>query len=193
MPRKTLLVFCFIISIAARSSAQSISHSAGNTSSVIWSKLEDLGYYETVVLSHSDITYFPRINFLETGKLSLSVGTPIGAGISFVSDLGTGESSFFWAYDLQAVLDLNIGAGSGKSNNDKFGVYVGGGYGYTSTNWEYDLYLGKKVKSKGPLARAGIRLAFPESKFGMTIGTYFKVGTEVEKFKTLGFHLLFDF
>ena len=80
--------------------------------------------------------YCPRYNFLETENLSVSLGVPLSVGFSF----GNHNYNTTWESNTKsysglfilapAYINLNIGRGSTKINNNKIGYFLGAGMGY---------------------------------------------------------------
>lgn len=118
-------------------------------------------------------TYFPRLNFVETEALSVSVGVPLVLGISAAT--GTTYDQYGYAYDNASVgfvlnapliVNLNMGRGSTKENTKKFGYFFGAGFGFHHGDFLSDMYdpnTGTYIDSYssntyGPAANAGIRL-----------------------------------
>ena len=193
MKRLLFLLLCAAVSSTAIK-AQSFMHSAGGTVSVMIGQLDQY-FDENSVITRSDLTYFPRFNFVENENSSVSVGVPFGAGLSIVRDNYSGQSGLSWGLDFPLVLDYNIGAKSTPDHEGTFGGYFGAGYGLALTSIKFEDDTKVKANSHGPLFRGGFRFGFPSSgtAIGMTVGAYFKMGLEKEKFKTFGFNILVDF
>jgi hypothetical protein len=174
--------------------AQSFMHSVGGTVSVMIGALDQYNE-DNSVITRSDLTYFPRYNFVESENSSISVGMPFGAGLSIVKDNYSGQSGLSWGLDFPLVVDYNIGAKSTPDHEGTFGGYFGAGYGYALTSIKFEDDSKIKANSHGPLLRGGFRFGFPSSgtAIGMTVGLYYKMGLETEKFKTFGFNILVDF
>lgn len=129
--------------------------------------------------SNSDIgfgegfTYFPRFNFVETEALSVSVGIPLVVGVSATTSTtydqygyGYDNSSIGFIINAPLIINLNMGRGSTKDNRQKFGYFVGAGFGYHHGDFLSDIYdanTGNYIGSYssntyGPAGNAGIRL-----------------------------------
>jgi hypothetical protein len=179
--------------------AQRFMQSAGATISVMSAGAVD--GYTSITLLLNDVTYYPRFNFVENPNSSISAGIPLSVGFGTFSD-PYGDASLYYIFDAPLAIDYNIGGGSTKDAGGKTGGYVGAGFGYTYTSltepsgiYGPDEY---KAISYGPMARAGVRFRFsldnkPTPDFGLTVGFFYKVGLEADKFKTGGLNLLFDF
>jgi len=187
-----LLVFsCFV---CLHGLGQSFMQSAGVTISVMHTNGTVDNGNQSLTFAFSNVTYFPKLSFAETENTSLSIGAPVSIGIGRSSNLSAdGSSGLYWGFDAPMVLDFNIGAKSTRENEDKFGGYFGGGFGYSHSSWSFDGYSDFKANSYGPIIRGGVRFGFPSANLGMTIGLSYKIGLETEKFRTFGLALLLDF
>ncbi len=115
------------------------------------------------------LTYFPRFNFIETEGLSVSAGIPLSVALSF----STGYYGYYSSYydpsvglvvNAPLIINLNMGRGSTKENRDKFGFFVGAGFGYhhgdfltTGTDIFGDYTVTESINTFGPAANAGLR------------------------------------
>ena len=160
------LAFAFLLST---SFGQTFMHGVGITvigSTTGQGSNSDIGFGE-------GFTYFPRFNFVETEALSVSVGVPLVVGISATTS--TSYDSYGYSYDNSSIgfvlnapliLNLNMGRGSTKENTNKFGYFVGAGFGFHHGDFLSDIYdpnTGDYIGSYssntyGPAANAGIRL-----------------------------------
>lgn len=83
-------------------------------------------YAATNNTSAGGIMYSPRLNILEIDDdLTLSIGTHIGAGMSFNSR--EGASSL--ALDVPVMAEVNFGFASSSNSRSDFGGFAGVGYG----------------------------------------------------------------
>jgi len=113
-------------------------------------------------------TYSPRINLTESDFMSLSVGIPLTVGLSVNYQSGNYYSEetggFNFMANLPLMLNVNLGAGSSKEYEDRFGFFLGGGFGYhfgTQTVYD-DYYEGSSSKTGstyGPAGNIGFRFA----------------------------------
>jgi hypothetical protein len=174
--------------------AQSFMHSAGATIAVMSADYETPYYSEKFIVTKSGLTYFPRFNFIEGENSSVSVGVPLTAGLSIARNTLDEETGVSWNLDFPVVLDFNIGAKSTPDNAGTFGGYVGGGFGYSLTSIKFGSES-TNANTYGPLFRGGVRFGFnrQDMDLGLTIGLFYKIGLEEEKFKTFGFNVLVDF
>lgn len=190
MIRKSILLFSFVVLACRQMVSQNIMHSIGANISVLYAKINTAYEQETFVMQVTQFSYSPRFIISGSENSSLSVGSPLGAGIGILTSGGDADG-VAWSVDVPLVLDYNIGCKSSPANDDSFGSYFGLGFGYMYAGWS-SLETDKAV-SYGPLARAGIRLTNSERTWHMTTGLFFKYGLEKEKYKTFGFNVLYDF
>jgi hypothetical protein len=188
-----ILVISFLLS--AKIQAQKLMQSAGVAFSVMNAQISDqYGSYGST-LEFANLTYFPRYNLAESENNSLSGGIPISVGLGFASSAAGGSDGLYWGLDLPLVFDYNSGRKSTKDNIKKFGLYFGGGFGYTLTNWSDGNSTGH-VNSYGPLARAGFRFGVSDEQhpdWAIAIGLSFKYGLETAHYKTYGISVMIDF
>jgi hypothetical protein len=190
MQKKSIL-FLMVLFVNTISHAQSFMHSAGATISIMNANINNASGKYSLTTSFTNLTYFPRLNLMEAENSSISIGAPVGAGIGISR---TGDGSIYWGFDLPAVVDYNIGWKSTADNEQNFGGYFGGGFGYMLTNWS-DGSSTEKMNSYGPIVRGGVRIGgFANSpNIGLCIGLSYKIGLEAQKFKTYGIQVLADF
>lgn len=131
------------------------------------------------------ITYSPRFNLMETKKMSVSVGIPLSVGGSGGSGGGSegyyvGDDYYYyddnddsgpktkgrWMVDVPVIINLNFAGLSSKINENKFGFFVGGGFGYHygPVNLEHvdrngNHYTDSTMQnSYGPIGNLGMRI-----------------------------------
>lgn len=172
--------------------AQNFMHSIGANISFIFAKIETPYVKESFMMQVSHFSYFPRFTVMETENSSLSIGSPLGAGINLLTN-NSGGGGVSWGYDLPLVVDYNIGCKSTPDNESGFGGYFGTGFSYLHTSYKLNSNETSKVKSYGPLARAGVRFSSGSGNWHTTVGIYYKIGLEKENFKSIGFNVLMDF
>lgn len=114
------------------------------------------------------VSYSPRFNFIEQEDMSVSVGIPFTVGVSgsynsrYDSQYG-GSSSNTLSVMLNAPLlvNLNMGAGSTKEAESRFGYFVGAGFGYHYGTFNISDILNDegttKTSTMGPVGNAGVR------------------------------------
>ena len=100
------------------------------------------------LLINESLTYSPRFNFFEAGKVSVSVGIPLSLGISE----GTHDATYFNGYtnsthtntyfglfiNAPVYFNFNFGRGATKHNTNKFGFFAGAGYGFYTATYATD-------------------------------------------------------
>ncbi len=107
-------------------------------------------------------TYSPRFNFSESEDMSVSVGIPLSVGVSFstsaYSSTYNDNVSVGLVLNAPLIVNLNMGRGSTKENRDKFGYFVGAGFGYYHGDFVDSYDDTYSLNAFGPAANAGIRL-----------------------------------
>ena len=120
------------------------------------------------------ITYSPRFNFIEQDNMSVSIGIPFTVGVSgsysadYNSQYGSSSSNTLSVMlNAPLIINLNMGAGSTKTTESRFGYFIGGGFGYhygtynvsDILNQGYEDYTVEKLNTFGPVGNAGLRFA----------------------------------
>jgi hypothetical protein len=153
------------------------------------------GYSTQVV---GGLMYSPRISFMETDNTSLSVGIPLSIGFSaHYSTNGYDETnSLGLVFDAPLILNFNYGAGSSKETESRFGLFVGGGFGYhTSQYTASDAYLdvSDKMSGFGPVGNAGIRFGVGNHSHNVEIRFSYMKTLDITKSSIVGIGGLFNF
>lgn len=164
--------------------------------------------------SNSDIgigegfTYFPRFNFVETEALSVSVGVPLVVGISTVTSTsydpygyGYDNSSVGFVLNAPLIINLNMGRGSTKENTQKFGYFVGAGFGFHHGDFISDMYdpnTGDYIGSYssntyGPAANGGVRIGVGRKHKNIEIRLSYMKGLNENKPNVFGIAGAFNF
>ena len=91
-------------------------HGFGATISALYGTITTPYSSSSFSLAQTNLTYFPRYNFVETNNSSISIGLPVGIGIGIASNAIGDDAGVAFAYDLPAVLDYNIGCKSTSQN-----------------------------------------------------------------------------
>jgi hypothetical protein len=187
-----LFSFLFIFS-ASDTFAQRLTHSIGTTLFVTTSKVTENGAIirigkSSFLSEQVSATYFPRYNLAEFKNASLSVGMPVGVGVG-AATTSNDELRFYLSYDFPVLVDYNMGAGCTQKNNQGFGGFFGGGFGYSHIGYSLT-ESGSKINSYGPILHAGFRFYAGEDV--ITVGFTFKTGLESSKTKTYGLQVLRD-
>lgn len=192
-----LLVIACLLSTASFS--QSFMHGVGV--SIFVSKVES-----SDIAAYAGFTYSPRINFLETESFSVSVGIPLSVATSgsysYNSRTGyTSESSMRFLLNAPLIVNLNMGAGSTRETESRFGAFIGGGFGYNYGNFnvtETDEY-GNTYEDEalfgtyGPAANAGFRIAVGSNQKNIETRFSYMKGITHSKPSMFGLAALFNF
>jgi hypothetical protein len=166
--------------------------------------------------SNSDIgfgegfTYFPRVNFVETEALSVSVGIPLVVGISatttssydyYGNSYSNSSSSIGFVFNAPLIINLNMGRGSTKENRKKYGYFLGAGYGYHHGDFltdTYDPVTNTYINSYssntfGPAANAGVRIGVGKKHKNIEIRLSYLKGLNESKPNVFGLAGAFNF
>ncbi|HLK29055.1 MAG TPA: hypothetical protein VKT28_10745 [Puia sp.] len=193
---KLLFILCIFFLSTTTLRAQKLMHSFGLTLSVLQGTLHEGGNnYESFALEQSNLTYFPRYNFVENENSSISIGAPIGVGIGIATNTYGNDAGVIFSYDLPVVIDYNIGCKSTMENDRTFGGYFGAGFGYNKVSISGSSYSNFNGSSYGPLFRAGMRFGSSNESWhghAVTAGAFYKIGLEKDKLHTIGFNVLYD-
>lgn len=76
---------------------------------------------------------YPKFQVAEFANHGLSVGAPLTVGFASSVSSRTNASSFSFAYDLNATLDINGGNYNTNNDNAPFGYFLGIGYGISNS------------------------------------------------------------
>lgn len=198
---KKIMLLLVLFFITTTVFCQAFMHGAGVTVLVGSAKGSDVTVGE-------GLTYFPRINFLETSTLSVSVGIPLSLGLSASSSYyigsgvyGSNPASIGFVANVPLIVNLNVGRGSTKENRDRYGYFVGAGFGYhhgnfitTKTNSSgYDYTGVESINSFGPAANAGVRIGVGRAHRNIEIRFSFMKGLNENKANIFGIAGAFNF
>lgn len=193
--KKLLLLFGVCLSSTCAFS-QSFMHGAGVTT--FFEKYKDVDMATAV-----GFTYSPRLNFVESESMSVSVGIPISLAFSGSGQYNTREGAsddykLGILINAPVIVNLNFGAGSTPDNESRVGGFIGGGGGFhwgASTD-QFD--QNGNVKNVGGTTfgytgNAGVRIAVGDSGKNIEIkASYFK-GVNENKMDLLGIAGIFNF
>ena len=180
--------------------SQSFMHGVGLSVFVSKVKTSDIAAY-------GGVTYSPRINFLETESLSLSAGIPLSVGMSgsysynSMNGYSSESNTLRFMFNAPLILNLNMGAGSTKENESRFGFFVGGGFGYHYGDFNVlqedqygNLYDGEEtLTTYGPAANVGFRIAVGSHQKNIETRLSFMKGINDNKASIYGMAALFNF
>lgn len=159
------------------------------------------------IAAFGGVTYSPRINFLENESLSVSAGVPLSIGLSgnysynSMNDYTSESNTLRFMFNAPLIVNLNMGAGSTKENESRFGFFVGGGFGYHYGDFnviredEYGyLYDAEETLSTyGPAANIGFRIAVGSHKKNIETRLSYMRGINDNKASIYGMAALFNF
>jgi hypothetical protein len=198
---KGLIVSFVLFFTTVTAVGQSFMHGAGLTIFVVSPRNGDVSVGE-------GFTYFPRFNFVETEKLSLSAGIPLSVGLTVTSSLyytSSGgyddDGSVGFIVNAPFIINLNIGRGSTMDNTDKMGYFLGGGYGFhhgdfimTETDsYGYTNEVFKSTNVYGPAANAGFRIGVGRKHRNIEVRFSYMKGMNENKPDIFGGGALFNF
>ncbi|OJY98008.1 MAG: hypothetical protein BGP13_10120 [Sphingobacteriales bacterium 40-81] len=197
--KKIFLLALFFISFTFGFS-QSFMHGAG--AGVFVAKASNADANAAFVL-----TYSPRVNFVETEALSVSIGIPFSVGFSgsynydYNSYYGGSETNTLnFMFNAPAIINLNVGAGSTKENEKRFGFFVGGGFGYHYGTYaqkyidgDYISYEEKYGGSYGPAGNIGLRFAVGSHQKNIEARLSYMKAISESKTAVYGIAALFNF
>ena len=195
MIRKIIMCLFLILIFQNKITAQRLMHGFGVTISALTGTVTSPGSTSSLALSQTNLTYFPRYNFIENDNSSVSIGFPIGIGIGIAANTNGNDAGIAFAYDLPIVADYNIGCKSTRENDKNFGGYFGVGFGYYKVNISQSQYSDFNGATYGPMIRGGVRFSSSDESWGghgLTIGMFYKKGMEKDKLTTIGFNVLYD-
>lgn len=190
----SIALFCAV----STAFSQSFMHGAGITVMGGYTHGGDFTFAE-------GFTYSPRFNFLERENLSVSVGIPLSIGISASTDsydyyTDTYNSSIGFVFNAPLIINLNMGRGSTKENRQKFGYFIGAGFGYNHGDFistaDYDqngTLSSSSDNNFGPAANGGLRFGVGRKHKNIELKfSYFK-GLNDKKPNIFGIAGLFNF
>ncbi|MCW3118440.1 MAG: hypothetical protein JWM28_2522 [Chitinophagaceae bacterium] len=195
-------IFSFFLFITGINSySQSFMHGAGIGIFVANNPVMDASISGT-------LSYSPRFNFIETDALSVSVGVPINIGFSgsyslqYSSYYGSEENnSLGFMINAPFMLNLNVGAGSSRETESRFGFFIGGGFGLhygdvgkiVTDEYGYENYKTQYSSILGPAGNAGIRIAVGRQQKNIEIRLSYMKGIDDSKTSIYGINTLFNF
>jgi hypothetical protein len=189
--KKTILSIGFLITLGNVFS-QTFMQGAGLTVFAASPKNGKVSIGETV-------NYSPRFTVLETESLSVSVGIPLGIGISFSTYFDAYYSDISYGLVLNAplIVNLNMGRGSTKENRDKLGYFVGAGFGYYHADFKtYDDFgytVPETTNAYGPAANAGLRFGIGKKHQSVEVNISYMKGLNTSKPSVYGLGCAFNF
>lgn len=154
--------------------------------------------------------YYPQVAFVETESFSVSAGIPLTVGLSgsYSANYSTRgdsyeENTLLALAQVPLMINFNGGAGSSKDNEQRFGYFIGGGFGYHTTGIgdvvTWDVLGNEMVKEKqyskgfGPAANAGVRIAVGSNQKSIEIRLSYMKGMKDYKPAMYGLNAAFNF
>ncbi|MGN6492209.1 MAG: hypothetical protein ACTHLE_09460 [Agriterribacter sp.] len=200
--RKTLISLIFVI-VVQQVSSQTFLHGAGV--GLMASDPAVTSVYGTKVFF--TLHYYPQVTFMETETYSVSAGVPLTVGLSgsynaSYSSRGDSyeENSLLAVMQVPLMVNFNGGAGATKESEQRFGYFIGGGFGYHSTGIGYltdefgnELDGKKYSKGFGPAANAGIRFAVGSNQKNIEVRFSYMKGLKDAKPSMFGLNAAFNF
>jgi len=153
-------------------------------------------------------TYNPRFNFIEESNMSVSVGLPLTIGASFDYNASynsysgsNSSSSVSLMLNAPLLINLNMGAGSGKNAESRFGYFVGAGFGYhygtfnlsDALNTGNGEYTATRLNTFGPVGNAGIRFAVGNGSHNIEVRLQYMKGIGNSQANIFGGGAAFNF
>lgn len=197
---KKFILALTLIFPAGKVFSQTFMHGAGVTIFVSSGKNIDVSVGE-------GLSYFPRFNFIENESLSVSVGVPLTVGLSVSTSSYYSSYSYYddvsvgFVANLPLIINLNMGRGSTKENRDKFGYFVGAGFGYhhgdfISTaidDYGYDVTTTESINVFGPAANGGLRFGVGRKHQNVEVRFSYMKGLNDNKPNIFGVGCSFNF
>lgn len=196
---KKITIFLLFIASIQTADAQRFTHGAGVGIFVTDAPLTEIGGFGT-------LTYSPRFNVYESESMSLSLGIPLNIGFSgsynyenyggYIDE----QNSLRFMLNAPLILNVNVGAGSTKENEKRFGFFAGGGFGLHYGDYQYSViengfeYLESKYgASFGPAANLGFRFAVGSHQKNIEVRLSYMKGITNSKTSVYGAGAVFNF
>ncbi len=196
MIKRNLFIGAIVLLLSTKISAQSLMHSLGTTSSVIFGRINTPSTSYSFSLRQANVSYFPRYSLTESDNSSITIGAPVGIGVGLITNTYSSEVKPYFSFELPVVIDYNIGLKSTPDNDRRSGFYVGAGFSYYNISLGSNVATGFDGKTYGPLGRLGMRFDITgngSSKKAVAVGLFYKAGLETTKLSTIGINLFVDF
>ena len=197
--KKCFFTFGIIVLCTAAGFSQSFMHGAGLNVFVATAP----GGKAAV---NGGFTYSPRFNFIEDKNMSVSVGIPFTVGVSgsysadYNSQYGSSSSNTLsLMLNAPVIINLNMGAGSTKTTESRFGYFVGGGFGYHYGTYNISDILNNddetvhKLNTFGPVGNAGIRFGVGRRTHNVEVRFQYMRGLNDSKANIYGVGSAFNF
>lgn len=196
---KKISIFCIGILLFGQAKSQTFMHGVGTGALVNSMKGSELGAFGTLM-------YNPRFSLSESESSSVTIGLPLTFGVtgSYTYDnyYGT-ENTLRYIINAPLMLNYNMGAGSSKESEDRFGWFIGAGFGLNHGSYAldevYDPELGyigggtKSLTTFGPAANGGVRFAVGRGTHNIELLLSYMKGLNENKPNTFGIQGVFNF
>ena len=179
--------------------AQTFMHGVGTGTIVNSMKGADLGAFGTLM-------YNPRFSISESESSSITIGLPLTIGLSgsYQYDPYYGdEGSIAYMINAPLMVNYNMGAGSSKETEDRFGWFIGAGFGVNHGSYYiediYDNEGGyieggeKSLTTFGPAANGGVRFGVGNGTHNIEVLLSYMKGLNENKPNTFGAQAIFNF
>jgi opacity protein-like surface antigen len=197
---KKILLAASLLLTTAFAGAQTFLHGIGTGFSVTTMKTAETAVFGTLM-------YNPRFTLTETESSSLTIGLPLTLGFageySYSSYYGE-QSDIRYVLNAPLILNMNWGAGSSKITEDRFGFFVGGGFGINTgsfvveetiidAGYEYISYEKQNVTTYGPAANAGVRFGVGNKTKNIEVLLSYMKGINDHKPNSYALQAVFNF
>lgn len=197
---KKLILAAATLFFSSQAFNQTFLHGAGTGFAVSTMKNAETGVFGTLM-------YNPRVTVMETEYSSLTVGIPLTLGLagsySYSSYYGE-ESDIRYMLNAPLILNMNWGAGSSKITEDRFGFFLGGGFGVNTGSYvveetivdgqfEYLTQVKKNLTTYGPAANAGVRFGVGSQTKNIEVLLSYMKGINEGKPNHFGLQAVFNF
>lgn len=143
----------------------------------------------------SGFTYSPRVNFVETEKMSVAIGIPLTIGSTVSTDYYSDNSGF--VLNVPLIVSLNKGRGATKDIRQRFGYFFGAGFAYNFEDFT-EAYLFSPSETRttntvGPAANGGVRFGVGQRHKNIEVRLSFMKGITNHRPGIFGVAGLFNF
>ncbi|MBZ5855578.1 hypothetical protein [Flavihumibacter profundi] len=198
--KKKLAVFLVVSLFLGHAHAQTFMHGVGTGFLVNSMQKAQTSAFGTLM-------YSPRVTVMESESSSLTVGIPLSFGVSgsynYDNYYGT-SNSLQYMINAPVMLNINWGAGSSKESSDRFGYFLGGGFGLNHGSYvidetiandgnPYEQTVEKSLTTYGPAANGGVRFGVGQGTHNIEILLSYMKGLNENKPNTFGVHGIFNF
>lgn len=194
--QKFSLAISFFVVFSLNAGAQMATHSLGLNTTIGFRKY-DVGNNRKESESYAFLKFdwAFRKNITENENSSFSLGTSLSAGGGIYEDI-FGTTGFIYGGGLQLWGDQNYGMGAVENPKSNRGYHLGLGFGVSYTGADGESIDENNGVSYGPMVRAGYRFGMYKARKDLYkpigISVSYMHGIEKARWRTLGFHFMFD-